>query len=370
VVEPVVVGAGTILGVLLLAYLAGVLRVPSAELVDVGRWQTGSDGSIEVVTTVDVTSPRLLGRGVGDVDVSYHLDLNGVRLASGEKTDLELAGGTRQVELTSTVSDRQLPAWWVAYVRNNETIDVAVGGELSVDSMVRSPVTVPTVRRQLLTEETPVIDVLSRAADSITGTYTVSPSSLLSQFTGGLFDFGGADPTVGYEIERGWAKWGSVRESETTVIFHFTVRNAGDAPVPVTPDGIRLSLEMNDVELFSGDGEALDLVETANEEPLPPGERRTVEYTVRLANDRIADWFASHVRDGEHTKLRAGLQFVFQPPVLNIEIAVPREGVTTATCDIQTSILEDQPTRTDCNSLADLAGEFSGQSTRRRRDSR
>jgi hypothetical protein len=122
-------------------------------------------------------------------------------------------------------------------------------------------------------------------------------------------------------------------------------------------------MDANDVTLFRARDEAFRLADAATEQPIPPGNRRRVDYPVRMNNDRVSDWFRSHVRNGEQTELRASLRFAFRLPGLGIDVAIPRDGVTTVTCDVRTGMLVDQPTETDCSGLGgiDLGGRDENQ---------
>jgi len=359
--------AVAVLVVSLLASLRhiGGFTLPSVKVADAGKWGSVVGDRIEVISTLEVTNENpLLSRLSDSIRVTYHLDLNDVRLAGGEKSNVRVAQGTDTLTLTTAIRRERLPEWWVAYVRNDETIDVTAGGEIEFDGWVPVRRPIPTVERQLLADETPVLDALASAADSLSGTYTVGSddfmggiaNDLVGVFTAGTIDLSEVS-SAGYEIEHGWATWGEVTPEETTVIFHFEVRNAGNVPVPSAPDGLHLTLEANDVTLFSARNEALSPIQSASERPLAPGERRTVKYPIAMDNQKVGDWFRSHVENGERTFLKASLQFAFEPPALGVEILIPSQGVTTATCKIQTAILADQPTRTDCSGLHDLAAD-------------
>lgn len=371
-VSPVagVVLAG-VAGVVALAALVGYLyhvggfEIPSVRVADVGEWGEVVDRHIEVVSVLEVINRNPILTRLGDsLRATYHLDLNGVRLAEGMKDGVAIAQGTSSLSLTTAIRRAQLPAWWVAYIRNDETIDVQAGGEISFTGLLPFSRQIPTVEQQLLAGETPVLDAFTSTANSMTGRYTVGSDDILGGiandfvgvFTGGMVDLGEIS-RAGYEIERGWATWGEVTREETTVVFHFEVRNAGNVPVPSEPDGLHLTLEANNVTLFEARNEALSPIESAADRPLAPGERRTVKYPIAMDNRKVGDWFRSHVRNGEQTRLTASLQFVFRPPALGLELVIPSRGFTTATCKIQTSILADQPTRTDCSGLHDIAAD-------------
>jgi hypothetical protein len=112
---------------------------------------------------------------------------------------------------------------------------------------------------------------------------------------------------------------------------------------------------MNDVELFSAVSDDASLANPADftlREPLDrrvllPGETKEAVYTVEMDNDRVGEWFRSHVRQGERTVVRTALTLSFG--VGNLTVDVPPENPVTYTCDFQTGIfVDDQQTETTC----------------------
>lgn len=334
--------------------LAGVgLWRPSVEVVDVGRWVPVSDERIDVITTVRVKNVHpVLAAVSGRVRARYHIDLNGVRLATGEKDGIDIDPGTETVELRTTIHHENIPRLWATYIRSDESITVTTAGELALGPWGLLTVTLPTVEEEVLADETPVIDALASAANGIADSYTINTGSLVSQFTGGLLDLSAASPRVGYEIDAGRATWQEVTPEETTVLFEFVLRNSGDVPVPSVPQVLNVTLEMNDVRMFAPRRAGASLVDAAAEPPLAPGEQRHIEYPVTMDNEKVDAWFRSHVRNEERTELAASVQLVFSPMILNANFTLPPDSVPTVTCDIQTGILIGQETKTSCHGPA------------------
>jgi len=330
----------------------GVHRRPTGTLEDVGSWTTGSDGQVGVESTVRVRNRNRVLSALGRrFRAAYVLELNGVRVARGDRDRLQVPFGTETVTLQTEVETDQIPPWWVAFVAADETIDLAAGGTIGLDSALLPTTSLPQVHRELLTDETPIIDALTAAADDLTGRYTIDSGRLVERLTAGLLPLGEAGVTVGYEIERGWATWADVTAEQSTVRFHFAVRNAGDVPVPALPQSIQMTVDANEITLFRTDDSGTDLVEAATEPPLDPGESRVVEYPVRMENEHLGAWFQSHVTNDELTHLDVRLSFAFQPPGLDVPVSIPPDGVRTVSCTVQTGILIDQPTETDCRGL-------------------
>jgi LEA14-like dessication related protein len=341
------VALGALVGLLLLLYLLGIIGAPAAGLVDRGDWGEVTDERTEIVTTVWVDNPNPIGVSLGNsVSAEYDIVLNDVLLAEGNKSDIEVPKGNSTTELRTDIINERLGQWWVRYVRANETVELDVNATMNVNTVVSASYDVHR-NQTMLNESTPVIDALSASVNETTGTYTESVSA--SEVDDSLSEdaLGDSDTvTVGYEVRRGWATWDEVSESETTVEFHMLVHNPGDVPVPAAPDGIGVSVDMNDVRTFEAESGELSTESASGDEVIEPGETEEVTYTVTMDNDKVDDWFTSHVREEagpgrEATAVTAQFQVVFGNPATGGEFRFPQDSPVTYDCDFQTDILVD-----------------------------
>ena len=331
--------AGFVLVVVALgAAFARTVGRPTVTFERVGEWVVDDEG-LAVRSTLRVADLGPLTAAVADgATLAYRLELNGVPLASGERSDLALDAGTERVTLTTVVDTDRLPVWWAAYVAADETVDVTAAGSLTLALPIAPSVPVPAVSYRLADGETPIRDALSAAATDLVGEYTVDPTGLLGDLTGGLFDPGGPGAPVGYEIEAADIRWGEVTAERTTVVLDLTVSNPGPVPVPVVPAAVRLTAALNGRQLFATTEAGATLADAADP-PLAPGERRTVSYPVTTATGDAADWFVDHVRAGERSTLIVRLGLAFEVPGVGTTVSVPADGVVTATREIETDIL-------------------------------
>ena len=341
------VALGALVGLLLVLYLLGIIGAPAAGLVDRGDWGEVTDERTEIVTTVWVDNPNPVGVSLGNtVTAEYDIVLNDVLLAEGNKSDIEVPKGNSTTELRTDIINERLGQWWVRYVRADETVELDVNATMNVNTVVSASHDVHR-NQTMLNESTPVIDALSASVNETTGTYTesVSASEVDDSLSGDAL--GDSDTvTVGYEVRRGWATWDEVSESETTVEFHMLVHNPGDVPVPAAPDGIGVSVDMNDVRTFEAESGELSTESASGDEVIEAGETEEVTYTVTMDNDKVDDWFTSHVREEagpgqEATAVTAQFQVVFGNPVTGGEFRFPQDSPVTYDCDFQTDILVD-----------------------------
>ena len=347
---------GGFVGLLLVLYLLGIIGAPAAGLEDRGDWGEVTDERTEVVTTVWVANPNPIGVALGNtVAAEYDIVLNDVLLAEGTKSDIEVPKGNSTTELRTDIINDRLSQWWVAFVRADETVALDVNATMRVNTLVTASHDVHK-ERTMLNESTPVIDALSASVNETSGTYTesVSASDVGDDLIGDT-GLGDTDTvTVGYEVQRGWATWGEVTEEETTVVFHMQVHNPGDVPVPAAPDGIGVSIDMNDVRTFEAESGQLSAGSAGADEVIAPGETKEVTYRVTMDNDKVDEWFTSHVREDagpgeEATAVSAQFQVVFDNPANDGSFRFPGDSPVTYDCSFQTAILvDDQNSSSTC----------------------
>jgi LEA14-like dessication related protein len=330
-----------------------LLTPPSVTVADSGDWGTVTDERTEIVTTLGVSNPNPIGVSIGDgLSATYNAELNGVALANGSKTGVDIPRGESTTTLSTYLRNDNLAPWWVAFVRANETVHLDAAVDIRVQALLSTAHTV-TENRTMLANATPVSDALSAAANGTAGRYTATESGPAE----GVLDDSEAT-TVGYEVHRGWATWGTVSDEQTTVRFHFDVENVGATPLPAVPDGLGARIDMNDVALFRTQGAALTPEGIGRNATLAPGERRDIVVTVRMDNDNVDEWFTSHVRRNERTTVATRLQLVFEDPTTGRAFRLPRDGPATYTCSLSTAILvDDRTASTTCGDTAATADD-------------
>ena len=341
-----------LLALLAVAYWAGIVGQPTAGVAG-HEWGTVTDDRIEVLTTVWVNNPNPFGAQFGDgLTVEYDVVLNGVTVATGSKTGIDVPAGNSTERLRTTVDADRLPAWWVAFLRDNGTVRADVEADIAVDV---GPTVDYSVERErtMLADERPVLGTFSGTAERLEGTYTTT-FELDEGFRERLraYDVRVDEVTVGYEVRRGWATFGSVTEEATTVVYHFRVHNPGDVPVPATPRGVDLTVEANDVRLFESDPTAVSLRNASAEDVIRPGETREVTFAVTMDNEQVDDWFTSHVRRGERSTVTARLRLVFDHPFRDQRVRLPVERPITYDCGFRTAILVDREAGATCGEPA------------------
>lgn len=77
---------------------------------------------------------------------------------------------------------------------------------------------------------------------------------------------------------------------------------------------------------------------------LLPGETREVILPITMDNDKVDDWFRSHVKNGERSTIVVRTQLVVDPLGVGKPIRVPDGDGITYQCTMQTAIFEDNQT--------------------------
>lgn len=321
---------------------AGALGRPSVRVVDAGDWGQVTERRTEVVTALHVDNPTPVGLSVGRVlDVRYRIHLNDVTVARGQSRQIRLQSGTTRLRVRSTVRNERLVPWWVRFVRADETIHLRAEGRATIDApfVDRSYAFTP-VNRTYLSNSTPFMTALERAAASTEGRYTRS----LPYAPGP-----DGETTVGVVVENATASWGRVNRSHTTIRFRFRLHNPSRrVPVPATTDPVRMSVRANGVRLFSKQSASHTTSTISPDDLLRPGETETKTVTMTMPNDRVDEWFASHVRRGERSRVRTTVQLVVRTGPGREPIRIPKDGVH-YTCHVQTALfVDDQRTETTC----------------------
>lgn len=344
VVTLFVVAAVALAGGGYLAYASGVVEEPSAGLEDKGDWGEVTDDRTEIVTSLWVDNPNPVGLTLGSgVSASYEISLNGVGVAEGSKDSIAIRPGNNTVEVSTYLDNDKLVPWWVNFVKNDETVHLNVQGRAHVDApAVGGTYEFPAVERTMLRDSTPVIDSMSAASSEMEGSYTETATVAAGPVEENV--------TAGVEVRDAWATWGDVSRNRTTVLFHFRVHNPSEVvPVPAAPDGVGMRVDMNDVTLLRAQGDEFSTRSVGEDAVIRPGETREVVVEVDMDNEKIDEWFTSHVRNGERTRIDVQMQFVYEVPETGTTVRVPTDGGLTYSCEMQTAILEDgQRTATNC----------------------
>lgn len=272
--------SGAVLGGAVASGMVSVQQ-PSVQSVSTEWGQVTAEGTA-IRTTVVVDNPNSFGvPGVFSVD--YAATMNDVVVARGSKKGIELVPGRNTVTLTATVSSQAIAEWWVAHVEDGES------SPMTVEATVKGPMglsrTVPVADSTLET------DILGALQSSEPRTVEVR-----------------GEPFVVLREQR--AAWGEVTAEATPLSVSATLENRHDHPIEL--DGLGYEVRMNDVVVAEN--------ETTRATTIAPGETGTLSVTAELRTARIADWWASHVENGERTVMNVSTYGIVERDGERVEV--------------------------------------------------
>ncbi len=292
---------GAVVGTLLVlvgslgaAFALGAVGVPAVAGVD-NRFAGVNETTTVVETEITVDNPNPVGLALDDVRVDYAVRLNDVAIANGSAAGVSVDAGESTLRFSTAMANERIPAWWVSHVRNGEHTTMRVDANVTSGLLGRS-VEVTPVERPVET------DVLS--AFNSTETRPVNADSPL------------VDDPVLYVNETS-ASWGDVSSATTPIEMAFVVYNPKPAPYTITQ--IRYAITMNDVAVGEGS--------TEREYVVPPHTERTLEATTAIQNDRLDDWWVTHLENDQVTDLRIEFSATVELPG-GATVEVPLDALT------------------------------------------
>lgn len=299
---------GGFVALIAVLFVLGIIGLPDAGLED-NRWGDVENQDVDVITEVTLNNPNPFGFG-GNADVTYDVDLQGVRLAEGEDNGIDIGSGTNSLNFTTTLFAENLPPWWSSHLNNGEVsqLEADATADVSLGPLSGSPGT--TVERQV---ETDIEGALNESSDEFEGEYSLTGSGLQ------------VEPSI--EVEDATTEWGEVTEEQTEIVTTMTIRNDNPFPIPtpafaggVETNGESLvDWQAGEVRVLDGEGN-----EVLGEEALiPPNEAEERTFVADMNNENVSVWFPTHV-DSEQPAGEPGVEFTDM--VITAQLAVEING--------------------------------------------
>ena len=279
------------------AFALGVLGVPSVAAVNNSFGDVTNETTV-VETDLVVSNPNPIGVGLDGVSINYTVSMNDVEMARGGREGVGVASGNSSIAFETDLDNDAIPPWWTSHVRNDERTTVAIDATVTSDLLGRSANLTRT--RQV---ETDLIGAFSSEE-----TRPVNADAPLVD-----------DPVLYVNETRG--RWGTVSEEETPIEMEFDVYNPNLEPYVVSEIGYDVT--MNDVEMGSGS--------TESEYVIPSYGSETVELSAALRNERLDEWWETHLNESVNGHQVSDLRIEFYAVVelpSGEEITVPLDALT------------------------------------------
>lgn len=296
-----------LLALLVLIALAGgavvVLDRPAVEAAE-SRFAGVNESTTLIETDLVLSNPNPVGVRLGEATVTHSVRMNGIEMGSGRREGLRITDGRTTVNLTTAIDNRKIPAWWVRHVRNGERTRLTT----------RASVEVPLLDRTAAVSDTRTIETHITDGLNSTEPHPVNASVPLI-----------ADPVL--VINRTSATWGTVTREATPLATELVVSNPQEFPFVISR--IDYTITMNDIAVGNGT--------TGRSYTIPAESHRTIRANATVENDRLDEWWVSHIRRNQHTDLRVAFTAVVELPG-DTTVRIPLDGLG-YTSTIETDIL-------------------------------
>lgn len=243
------------------AFALGVLGVPSVAGVNNSFGDVTNETTV-VETDLVVSNPNPIGVGLDGVSIDYTVSMNDVEMAAGGREGVGVPSGNSSLAFETALENDAIPPWWTSHVENDERTTVAIDATVTSDLLGRNANLTRTRR-----VETDLIGAFTSEE-----TRPVNADSALVD-----------DPVLYVNETRG--RWGTVSDAETPIEMEFDVYNPNLEPYVISEIGYDVT--MNGVEMGSGS--------TDEEYVIPSYGSETVELTAALRNERLDEWWVTHI---------------------------------------------------------------------------
>ncbi|MBX0323376.1 LEA type 2 family protein [Halomicroarcula sp. F13] len=263
------------------AFALGVVGAPTVESVD-NHFAGVSNETTTIHTNLTVNNPNPIGVRLGGTTVDYAVAMNGVPIASGEKSGLALETGNTTLPFSTEMQNGQIPPWWHTHIENGETTEVTIDADVSSSMLGGRSIS-------LTQDETIETDIIGQFNSTET-----QPVNASQPFV--------SDPVLYINETRGSWDRANLTEAETPMDLAFTVHNP--KPYPYTVSKIGYEITMNDVAVGEG--------ETERGYTIGPGETETVEAGTAIQNGNLDRWWVTHLRRNQVTDLYIDFYLVLE----------------------------------------------------------
>jgi LEA14-like dessication related protein len=267
---------------------------------------TVNESTTVIETNVTVNNPNPIGISLGGVSLNYTVDMNEVRMASGDKKGVSVGTGNSTVTLTTLMDNNQIPAWWASHIQNGEQTTVDVAATVKSSTLGQSVST-------SLPSRTISTDLLSGFNSSETREVNAEQPLV-------------SDPVM--YINETSASWGETTRTETPTTMEFVVYNPKSYPITVSEVGYNVTMA------------GVDMGEGATDDPIvvQPQSSETIDANVVIDNTNLDRWWVEHLRNDQSSTLR--ITFYAEASAGGQTIRLPLDAFTHEE-DIETDIFGD-----------------------------
>ena len=254
----------------------GKLTIGKPEIREINHeWGKVTTSTTEIITKVVVYNPNPISLPLKDVLTEIYM--NNIKMGEGSALKADIKANSESTIVISTkLENGRIPEWWVSHIKNAEKSVMKMKGYLVFDLKI--------------TEFKYPIE-LSNAieTDILAGLSSNVPRKI------------GAGP-ITLTVKSTKSYWGDVKEDYTEIITMTTIYNDNLVPVPITK--IHQLVEMNGIRFAEGSSNVATVIQ--------PKSEATLTFVTKLDNRMLDEWWVSHIKNGERTKVKIVLQPVIE----------------------------------------------------------
>ena len=287
---------GVLVASLVGAFALGAVGAPSVVGVE-NRFGNVTDETTVIHTDLVVNNPNPVGVQLGDTRIDYTVRMNEVPMAEGGGVGLDVGTGNSTQSFTSEMDNGQIPTWWRSHVNDGERTVVSINATVQTSVLGDREFDV-TQQREI---ETDLIGQFNSNETRPVEAEDPPPTA--------------SNPLL--YVNRTGAAWGQATERETPIDMEFEVYNPQVEPYVITEVGYEIT--MNDVQV--GEGRSDDSY------VIPGGGTETLRTRTLMRNQRLDDWWVTHLRNDQVTDLRIEFHALVELPTGNT-VRVPLDELT------------------------------------------
>ena len=258
----------------------GVAERPTVTSTE-SRFESVNASATVVETDLRIRNSNPVGVSLDGATVNHTVVMNDLVMGTGTKEGVAIGEGTTTATLTTVIDNRKISAWWKRHIENGERTRV------ETTARVRTPLLGRL--RTVETNSTVETDITGRLSSN--EPHPVDADLPLV-----------SDPL--FVVERTTATWGTVTTETTPLATELVIANPHSIALPIVR--IDYTIWMNGVAVGNG---------TTGQGHLIPAEgRRTVDARATIDNERLDEWWVSHLRHNQRTDLRVAFTAVLELP--------------------------------------------------------
>ena len=314
-------------------FFGGFLKAPEIKAVNISWGEVTAEETV-VHGQVRINNRLPVGLGSSNVGLEVMVDFYEAAVFTLALPAFRLDKGESTLDLQGTMRMKGLPMWWPEFVNNGEVLAIRVRPRIHVKVLGRQlEQGFPGIESQA---SMPLLRDVGSDQPQTMG-FDDAPLLEIVKSPGDHFVVGPPKPSRPLLTIESWEiHWGTVTQETTQLLGTIVLVNEMDVPLPV--QGLGLGIDMNKIEVVP------ETRITPSQPVLPPKEPVPFALDVQVDNDKLVQWWATHLQRGEETDVtaRIGVTVVLPKAMLGgfaNDIELPLIPVPGFKCIIKTDIM-------------------------------